>query len=61
LTERRDLGCHPGLDDDLPTIYYYRERGNEAETPCDAEIAATTQHLNTRLISYSDPVLSTKV
>jgi predicted glycoside hydrolase/deacetylase ChbG (UPF0249 family) len=54
-----ELSCHPGLDDDLPTMYC-RERRREVDTLCDAGIAEAIRRLDIRLISFADPVLSAR-
>jgi predicted glycoside hydrolase/deacetylase ChbG (UPF0249 family) len=54
-----ELSCHPGFDDDLPTMYC-RERRREVETLCDAEIVAAIGRLNIQLISFANPLLSVK-
>jgi predicted glycoside hydrolase/deacetylase ChbG (UPF0249 family) len=54
-----EIGCHPGFDDDLPTMYC-RERRREVETLCDAEIASEIRRLDIHLISFADPVLSAR-
>jgi predicted glycoside hydrolase/deacetylase ChbG (UPF0249 family) len=54
-----ELGCHPGFDDGLPTMYRL-ERRREVETLCDAEIAAAIRRLNIRLVSFLDTALSAK-
>ncbi len=48
-----ELGCHPGCDDDLKTMYC-RERRREVEVLCDPEIADAIDRLQIERISYAD-------
>jgi chitin disaccharide deacetylase len=48
-----ELGCHPGLDDELRTMYC-RERRHEVDVLCDAEIATAAGRLGIRLISFAE-------
>jgi predicted glycoside hydrolase/deacetylase ChbG (UPF0249 family) len=48
-----ELSCHPGLDDELTTMYC-RERRLEVEVLCDAEVASAVRRLDIRLVSYAE-------
>jgi chitin disaccharide deacetylase len=48
-----ELGCHPGLDDDLNSMYA-RERRQEVVVLCDPRVAAAIKRLGIELISYAN-------
>lgn len=48
-----ELCCHPGLGDDLDTVYR-RERAEEVNVLCDARVRAAIDSLGIRLCSFSD-------
>jgi predicted glycoside hydrolase/deacetylase ChbG (UPF0249 family) len=48
-----ELSCHPGLDDELPTMYCL-ERRLEVEVLCDPQIAAAVRRLGIRLITFAE-------
>jgi predicted glycoside hydrolase/deacetylase ChbG (UPF0249 family) len=48
-----ELGCHPGFDDHLQSMYR-DERRREVEVLCDPEIAAAIERLGIRLVSFAD-------
>jgi predicted glycoside hydrolase/deacetylase ChbG (UPF0249 family) len=48
-----ELGCHPGLDADLDSMYV-RERALEVETLCDPRVRAAITGLGIVLRSYHD-------
>ena len=48
-----EIGCHPGLDDDLPTMYA-RERPQEVAALCDAGVRAAARRLGIKFVSFAD-------
>jgi chitin disaccharide deacetylase len=48
-----ELGCHPGLDNDLDTMYVY-ERVQEVKALCDPRVKSTLTAEKIKLISFSD-------
>jgi chitin disaccharide deacetylase len=48
-----EIGCHPGLDDELPTMYA-RERRQEVAALCDAGVQAAARRLRIRFVSFTD-------
>jgi len=52
-----ELGCHPGLDDKLPSAYG-RERALEVEALCSREVKAAITEVNVSLISFRDVACS---
>jgi predicted glycoside hydrolase/deacetylase ChbG (UPF0249 family) len=48
-----ELACHPGLGDDLDTMYG-RERAEEVKTLCDPRVRAATAAEGIRLCSFHD-------
>jgi predicted glycoside hydrolase/deacetylase ChbG (UPF0249 family) len=49
-----ELGCHPGFDDGLATVYA-AERAREVRVLCDRRVADAFQRLNIGLASFRDP------
>ena len=47
-----ELGCHPGWDDELATMYR-RERKEEVDVLCDPQVAAAIDRLGIRRISFA--------
>ena len=52
-----ELCCHPGLDENLDTMYC-RERIEELETLCDPDVRAAIDELGIQLASFASPDLS---
>ena len=48
-----ELGCHPGFDDGLVTVYA-AERAQEARVLCDARVADALVRLDVELCSFRD-------
>jgi chitin disaccharide deacetylase len=48
-----ELGCHPGWDDDLRTMYCH-ERRLEVDVLCDPQVAAAIERLGIRCISFTE-------
>jgi len=54
LSERiSEIGCHPGLDDALPTMYA-QERRQEVAVLCDYRVRAAVSRLGIQLVSFAD-------
>ena len=49
-----ELGCHPGLGDDLPGIMYRKERAEEVKTLCDPQVRAAIVAEGIELCSFRD-------
>ena len=47
-----ELGCHPGMGDDLDTMYV-RERSLEVAALCDPEVRAAVADLGIELVSFA--------
>ncbi len=47
-----ELGCHPGLGDDLGDSIYRRERAEEVKVLCDARVRAAIDSLGIRLCNF---------
>jgi chitin disaccharide deacetylase len=54
-----ELGCHPGFDDELKTMYR-QERRREVETLCDARLESALAELGIELRSFHDVVMATR-
>ncbi len=50
-----ELCCHPGLDDNLPTMYCH-ERFEEVQTLCDGAVRSVITELGIELCSFDDLV-----
>jgi predicted glycoside hydrolase/deacetylase ChbG (UPF0249 family) len=50
-----EIGCHPGWDDTLPTMYA-RERREEVAALCDPRVQAAARKLGIQFISFADLV-----
>ena len=48
-----ELGCHPGLDDDIDSMYR-TERTNEVQTLCDPRVRTTIEGHAIRLCSFEE-------
>jgi predicted glycoside hydrolase/deacetylase ChbG (UPF0249 family) len=48
-----ELCCHPGLDDDLKTMYCH-ERFDEVKTLCDEAVRSAIDDLGIELFSFND-------
>ncbi len=48
-----ELACHPGWDDELPTMYC-RQRRQEVDVLCDPQVAAAIDRLGIRRISFAE-------
>ena len=52
-----ELGCHPGWDDDLPTMYC-KQRRQEVNVLCDPEAAAALIRLGIHRIPFAEMPLT---
>ena len=48
-----ELGCHPGIGDELPDTMYRSERSKEVEVLCDPQIRAAIIDMGVDLCSFS--------
>jgi chitin disaccharide deacetylase len=52
-----ELGCHPGLGEDVVSMYR-TERATEVQTLCDPRVRAAIKAGNIRLISFREAILA---
>jgi|SRR5215813_1197109 len=56
-----ELGCHPGIGDELPDTPYRSERSKEVEVLCDPQIRTAIMDMGIELCSFSSIAFSSSV